>query len=74
MDLPDLAVHSINVQHTVAPDHTSTLAKAKRLTYHIGKHGPFEHVYHGDTGTVTQMKSDIGAQVAELQSLHQVEG
>lgn len=76
MDQQDQAsnVHSIHVSHTVAPDSTGNLVPAKKLTYHVGRHGPFTHTYHGDTGTTDKMKSDIGAQVAEIQSLHQMQG
>jgi hypothetical protein len=71
---PSLKVHSLNVQHSVAPDGKGGMAVVKKLTYHVGDHGPFFHQYEGDTGTTAKMKSDIGAQVSELQELHTVTG
>jgi hypothetical protein len=73
-ETPESNVHSIHVSHTVAPDDTGNLAPVKKLTYHVGRHGPFTHTYHADTGTTDKMKSDIGAQVAEIQALHQMQG
>jgi hypothetical protein len=74
MDQPDFKVHSIKVGHQPSFNASGTQTVQKTLTYHVGPHGPFYHTYGASDGTADQMKSDIQAQVAELQSLHQLAG
>lgn len=72
MDQPQLNVHSITVAHQPAPDGKGGMTTKKTLTYMVGNHGPFYHEYTPADGTAAKMQSDITAQVAELQSLHQL--
>lgn len=74
MDQPDLKVHDISVSHQQAIDSHGNISVQKRLTFFVGSHGPFFKTYSEAEGTADRMKSDIGAQVAELQSLNQLQG
>jgi hypothetical protein len=73
MPPPNLKVHSLKVSHQLTVTPQGQPAVVKNLSYHVGDHGPFHHQYVDGTGTSDKMKSDIGAQVAELASVHEVE-
>jgi hypothetical protein len=74
MPAPSFAVNKINVSHQATPDGKGGFVNQKRLTYYVGEHGPFTHTYTPPDGDANKMKSDIQAQVQELQSLHEVTG
>jgi len=68
----DFNVHDISVSHQPAPDGKGGMTTRKHLTFFVGTHGPFFKDYAEADGTADKMKSDIQAQVAELQSLNQL--
>lgn len=71
---PDFTVTNLAVGTKPAPDGKGGMTTVKTLSYMVGDHGPFYHEYQPGVGTAAQMKSDIGAQVAELRDLHTVTG
>lgn len=70
MDQPTFNVHDISVSHQVTPDGKGGFTTTKHVSYYVGTHGPFFKDYDAATSTAAQIKSDIGAQVAELQDLN----
>lgn len=73
-DQPNFNVHSINVRHQSTPDGKGGFATTKMVTFSVGDHGPFTKTYSEADGTSARIKSDIQAQVAELQDIHTVTG
>ena len=64
-----LNVHDINIRHQTTPDGHGGFGTSKTVTFSIGSHGPFQKVYSEADGTAAKIKSDIQAQVAELQDI-----
>jgi hypothetical protein len=65
-------VHDINVQHITAPDGKGGFTNVKRVTFSVGDHGPFTKDYAPPNDTAANIKADISAQVAELQSINEL--
>jgi hypothetical protein len=74
MDKPDLRVHDLTVGTRPTFDPKAGNGTAKTLTFSVGTHGPFTFTYAAGQGDAAQMKADIAAQVAELESLNSITG
>jgi hypothetical protein len=72
MDQPDFTIKNLNVSHGPVLDSKGAQVIGKKVTFSVGEHGPFYLNYPDVNTPTTTIKSDIQAQVAELQSLHQL--
>jgi hypothetical protein len=73
-DQPNFNVHDINVRHQTTPDGKGGFGTTKIVTFSVGEHGPFQKTYSEADGTSARIKSDIQAQVAELQDINSIAG
>jgi hypothetical protein len=67
---PKTHIHSIHVSQTVGADGNGALTKVKKLTFHVGDHGPFDHTFQPPDDTAQHMISHMQAQQTEVQQLH----
>jgi hypothetical protein len=67
---PKTHIHSIHVSHATGVDDSGKLAKVKKLTFHVGDHGPFEQTFQPPNDTTQHMISHMTAQQTEVQQLH----
>jgi hypothetical protein len=67
---PKTNIHSIHVHQTVGADADNKLVKVKKLTFHVGDHGPFEQTFTPPNDTTQHMVSHMQAQQTEVQQLH----
>jgi hypothetical protein len=72
MEQPDLAVHDIQVNDTTTFGPGGQGVPQRKVTFYVGTHGPFVLTYAAKDATAARIKSDIQAQVAELQSIHEL--
>jgi len=66
----DMTVRDIIVQDSTNFDRTGRVTIGKRVTFYVGDHGPFTLNYPTSVeGNTARIKSDIDAQVKQLQEL-----
>jgi hypothetical protein len=68
----DFKVHSIAISHQPGFGTGGTPTVTKNVKFHVGNHGPFYLNYPASEGTADKVKSDIQAQVQEIQSIHEL--
>ena len=64
-----LNVHDVITQDTYKFGPGGSPVKLTRVTYYIGKHGPFTKDYPEGQDTVNQMQTDIQAKLLALRQL-----
>ena len=72
VDQMNPADEALSFSGTFTFDGKGGFTNVKRVTFSVGDHGPFTKDYAPPNDTAANIKADISAQVAELQSINEL--
>lgn len=68
--MPDLSIDITDVRDYSIPQRDGTSLRQKRVTFYLGKFGPFVEMFPSEEFTDTSMKLRVGALQRELEAMH----